>query len=181
MNILVIVDMQNDFISGSLGTAEAQDILPAVIKKAEQFDGEIIFTRDTHGESYMQTQEGKNLPVLHCIEGTAGWELPGELEKIRLEKHCRTYDKPAFGSVELADDLKKKYEEGLLDSVELCGVCTDICVVSNALLIKAAVPELPVYLDAMCCAGTTPENHLAAVNTMKMCQIYVEENVNETE
>ena len=171
MKYLIVIDMQNDFIDGALGTAEAVAILPDVAAKIRSFDGKVIFTRDTHQENYPETQEGRNLPVLHCIEGTDGWNLAPALETFRLEKNCAVFDKPTFGSMELAAALKKDYAEGLVDSVELCGVCTDICVVSNALLIKASMPELPMSVDVSCCAGTTPDNHAAAVNTMKMCQI----------
>ena len=175
MKYLIVIDMQRDFIDGALGTAEAVSILPGVVEKVKSFEGKVIFTRDTHGENYLETQEGKNLPVPHCIKGTEGWELAPELEEIRVERGYDVYDKPTFGSTELSAALKADYEKGELDAVELCGVCTDICVISNALLIKAAMPEMPVYLLPSLCAGTTVENHLCAITAMKMCQIYTEE------
>lgn len=172
--VLVVIDMQKDFVDGSLGTKEAQAAVANVVEKVKSFDGEVIFTRDTHGPDYPDTQEGRFLPVLHCIKGTAGWELIPELEKIRRERGLRCYDKPTFGSVRLAADLKAEYERGEIASVELIGLCTDICVVSNALLIKANMPELTVSVDPSCCAGVTPEKHAAALETMRSCQIVVQ-------
>ncbi len=173
---LIVIDMQNDFIDGSLGTDMAQAIVPRVVKKAAAFDGEVIYTLDTHTEQYLDTQEGRNLPVPHCIKGTKGWELQEELRALCLEGKSRCYEKPTFGSLQLAEDLLKEYEQGKLDSVELAGLCTDICVISNALLIKAYMPELPVYVDASCCAGVTYEKHLAALESMRSCQIQVYES-----
>lgn len=172
-DILIVVDMQKDFVDGSLGTSEAQAIVANVVKKVKEFDGTVIFTRDTHGENYMETQEGKNLPVPHCIQGTAGWELIPELAAIRQERSLPCYDKPTFGCTKLAEDIKKEYEAGGVSSVELIGLCTDICVVSNALLIKAFMPELPVSVDSACCAGVTAAKHEAALETMRSCQILV--------
>lgn len=172
-NILIVVDMQKDFVDGALGTKEAAAIVDAVVEKVKSFDGEVIFTRDTHFENYMETQEGANLPVVHCIKDTEGWEIIPELKVICEEKGCKCYDKPTFGSTVLAEDLKKMYDAGNLESVELVGICTDICVVSNALLIKASMPELPILLDSSCCAGVTPEKHEAALETMRSCQILV--------
>lgn len=171
--ILVVVDMQKDFVDGSLGTKEAAAIVDAVVKKVQGFEGKVIFTRDTHGEDYMDSQEGKYLPVLHCVKHTAGWEIIPELDGIRKEQKMRCYDKPAFGCTTLAEDLKKAYEAGEIASVELVGLCTDICVVSNALLIKAFMPELPVSVDSACCAGVTLEKHEAALEIMRSCQIEV--------
>lgn len=170
-DILIIVDVQNDFVTGALGTAEAQQMLPRLLKKAGQFDGEIFLTQDTHSEDYLNTQEGRLLPIPHCIAGTKGWELVPELEALREERNLKAYQKPCFGSEALASDLKELYGKGLLASVELVGICTDICVVSNALMIKSAMPELPVYVDPSCCAGVTPEKHLAALAVMESCQI----------
>ena len=138
-------------------------MLPDLLKKASEFEGKIIMTKDTHGDDYPDTQEGKKLPVPHCVKGTAGWEFPEALEKIQKEKQAKVYEKSCFGSRELAEDIRRLYEEGKIDSVELTGLCTDICVVSNALLIKAAAPELPVSVDASCCAGVTPQKHEAAL------------------
>lgn len=171
--VLVVVDMQKDFVDGSLGTKEAVAIVDAVVEKVKNFDGEVIFTRDTHFDNYMDLQEGKHLPVVHCVKDTEGWELIPALESIRKEKNCRCFDKPTFGSTELAEALKKEYEAGELESVELIGICTDICVVSNGLLIKAYMTELPVFVDSACCAGVTPEKHEAALETMRSCQIQV--------
>ncbi len=173
MKYLIIVDMQNDFITGSLGTKEAQAILPAVIRKAQCLEGEIIFTRDTHTADYLATQEGKNLPVEHCIEGTWGWQIADGLKELAEEKSCRIFDKPAFGSVDLAQALASENEKNPIEEIELCGLCTDICVISNAFLIKAWMPEVPVSVDASCCAGVTPESHLNALAAMKMCQVAV--------
>lgn len=177
MNILVVVDMQNDFIDGALGTAEAAAIVPAVAKKIEQFKGRILFTRDTHAENYLESQEGKNLPVVHCVKGTSGWEIRPELDALRTEDPI---DKPTFGSTALGSllkaqdaDLKAQGKDGI-ESVTLVGLCTDICVISNALLVKSFLPEVPVIVDASCCAGVTPQSHKNALEAMKMCQIQIE-------
>ena len=170
--ILVVVDMQNDFVTGALGSAEAQQIVPAVVEKVRSFDGTVVFTRDTHHENYMETQEGRNLPVPHCFEGTNGWEIIPELAE--LAKGKKIFDKPTFGSVELASFIREEADKrnGELE-VELIGVCTDICVVSNALMIKAYNVEVPVSVDSRCCAGVTPAAHDAALSTMKSCQVKV--------
>lgn len=169
-NVLVVVDMQKDFIDGSLGTAEAVSIVENVVKKINNFAGEIIFTRDTHYDNYMDTQEGKKLPVIHCIKDSAGWELNESIEELR-KKEMKIFDKPTFGSVELAQYLSQNSE---LESVTLIGLCTDICVISNAMLVKAFMPEIKVIVDAACCAGVTPDSHKNALEAMKMCQIEVE-------
>ena len=176
MKILVVVDMQNDFIDGALGTREAQVIVPEVIKKIQAFEGRVIFTRDTHEENYMDTQEGKNLPVVHCVRGTKGWELHPQIDALRKEEPV---DKPTFGSTALGsllleqdNELKEKGEKGI-EEITLIGLCTDICVISNAMLIKAFLPEVPVVVDAKCCAGVTPESHENALEAMKMCQIQI--------
>lgn len=165
--ILVVVDMQNDFIDGALGTPEAVKIVPAVHEKIKHFDGDIVFTMDTHSSIYLETQEGKNLPVEHCIKGTDGWKLNEKLEP--LSQCCRIFEKPTFGSVELANFITG----GNYSEVEIIGLCTDICVISNALLIKAFLPETPITVDSSCCAGVTPESHGNALTAMKMCQINV--------
>lgn len=168
MNYLVVVDMQKDFIDGALGTAEAVKIVPAVKEYIENFEGSVIFTRDTHYDNYMDTQEGKNLPVPHCIKGTAGWQIADELTPLAEGK--KIFDKPTFGSTELADYL---VSQGDVESVTLIGLCTDICVISNAFLIKASLPEVKVSVVASCCAGVTPESHANALEAMRMCQIDV--------
>ena len=168
--IIVVVDMQNDFIDGSLGTAEAQEMLPRLKEKLKQVtnsgSAELIFTMDTHGENYLQTQEGKNLPVEHCLKGSHGWEITPELQEF-VKKAKAVVEKPTFGSLELPKLL------GDAEEVELVGLCTDICVISNAMVIKAAYPEVQVSVDASCCAGVTPESHKNALAAMKMCQIKV--------
>ncbi len=171
MKYLVVVDMQNDFITGSLGTKEAEAILPKVIEKVKNFEGTVIYTKDTHTAEYLSTQEGKNLPVEHCIRDTEGWMLDAELE--RLSAGHKVFDKPTFGSMELAEYLVKESVENTMEEIELCGLCTDICVISNALLLKANLPEVLISVDASCCAGVTPESHKNALGAMKMCQITV--------
>ena len=168
MKILIVVDMQKDFIDGALGTAEAVAIVPSVIEKIKEYensDSQVLYTKDTHFENYMDTREGRHLPVPHCIKGTAGHEIPDEI----LRGHDLIIEKPTFGSTELVSYL----ENIEFDEVELIGLCTDICVVSNALLIKARFPEREVSVDSSCCAGVTPATHEAALTTMKMCQINV--------
>ena len=168
MKILIVVDMQKDFIGGALGTAEAVAIVPSVIEKIKEYensDSQVLYTKDTHFENYMDTREGRHLPVPHCIKGTAGHEIPDEI----LRGHDLIIEKPTFGSTELV-----RYLESVeFDEIELIGLCTDICVVSNALLIKARFPEREVSVDSSCCAGVTPATHEAALTTMKMCQINV--------
>ena len=169
--ILVVIDMQNDFIDGSLGTKEAQQIVPRVVEKMKEYDPwNIYLTRDTHYENYLDTQEGRNLPVEHCIEGTHGWQLNDAVAK--AAEKATVIDKPTFGSNRLAGILMTERAQEALE-IELVGLCTDICVVSNALLFKAAMPEAPITVDASCCAGVTPESHRHALETMKMCQIKV--------
>ena len=164
--LLVVVDMQNDFIDAALGTAEAVAIVPHVVEKIQHWDGEICCTLDTHGENYLQTNEGRHLPVPHCIEGTPGHDLHPEVAKALGEGVQRFY-KGTFGSQELADFIAG----GNYGYVEFVGLCTDICVVSNAILAKAAAPECQIAVDASCCAGVTPASHAAALTTMAMCQI----------
>ena len=170
-DVLAVIDMQNDFVSGSLGTKEAQAIVQNAVKKIESFKGNIVFTQDTHQSSYLQSQEGTFLPVEHCIKNTEGWELVAPVKKLITD---HVYEKPAFGSVALAESLKSLHERTPIRSITLIGLCTDICVVSNALLLKAFLPEVPIHVDAACCAGTTPDNHRAALQVMRMCQIIIE-------
>ena len=171
--VLVVVDMQNDFIDGALGTREALAIVPAVIAKIDSYKGEmVIATRDTHKENYMETSEGKHLPVPHCIEGSKGWEIREDVAKALDNVNAEVINKPTFGSTLLAQKLGKLAGE-VKDTleIELIGLCTDICVVSNALLLKANLPEAVIKVDSACCAGVTPNSHEAALLTMKMCQI----------
>lgn len=165
MKTLIVVDMQNDFISGSLGTKEAQAIVPNVKKKIEEYKArgdEIIFTRDTHPSNYLETNEGKHLPVEHCINGTYGWIIADEVNYPEY-KHI---NKRSFG-------YTLWNYEGEFEEIEIVGLCTDICVVSNALILKAQYPEIKITVDSSCCAGVTPESHQAALTVMKMCQIEV--------
>ena len=170
-DILIVVDMQNDFIDGALGTAEAVAIVPKVAEKVRGFKGTVIFTRDTHDENYMQTKEGRNLPVPHCVKGSHGWEVCPALEPLRTGL---TIDKPTFGSAELGKVLLELDTKEPVGSITLVGLCTDICVISNAMIAKAFLPEVPVTVDAACCAGVTPESHRNALNAMKMCQVRIE-------
>lgn len=169
---LAVIDMQNDFVNGALGSPEAEAIVPAVVEKIAGFDGEIFATFDTHFENYMQTAEGKNLPVPHCIKGTEGWKLNPAVAAALEKKGYTPVEKLTFGSVELPQMIGQA-AGGEEFSVELIGLCTDICVVSNALLLKANFPEVPIAVDAACCAGVTPQLHDAALATMKSCQIAV--------
>ena len=168
--LLIVVDMQNDFVTGCLGTEEASEITPAIAKYVQDFDGEVIFTRDTHHEDYMDTQEGKKLPVLHCLEGTDGWQIVPQLRGFSANEHrCRIFDKPTFGSTQLAQFVSENAPE----EVQLVGVCTGICVLSNAVLIKAFSPEIPVKVIANLCACVTPESHETALKAMETCQIEI--------
>lgn len=170
--ILIVVDMQKDFVDGALGTNEALAIVDNVVKKIEDFDGDLIVTYDTHSDDYMSTQEGKNLPVPHCIKGTDGWKLDSRVQTALEGREYKAIEKPTFGSTVLVDYLKGKYADEELD-IELIGLCTDICVVSNALLIKASFLDAVVSVDSSCCAGVTVDSHNAALTTMKMCQVHV--------
>ena len=166
--LLVVVDMQNDFIGGPLGTKEAETVVPAVaarIKRAKADGDEILFTRDTHGDDYPASAEGKKLPVAHCLRGTYGWQIDGRLDAAG----AKILDKPAFGSVALGEYVRS----GGCGEIELVGVCTDICVISNALLVKAFSPETRVAVRRDCCAGVTPESHENALRAMAVCQIEI--------
>lgn len=172
MKILVVVDMQNDFINGALGTKEAENIVENVaIKICEYKDKEqtVIFTRDTHEDDYLSTREGKFLPVPHCIKGTEGWEIRQGLRKTE----DMIVDKQTFGSLQLVEEIKKISTENLVESIEFVGLCTDICVISNVMICKAAFPEIDIIVDSKCCAGVTPESHKTALDAMKMCQIVI--------
>lgn len=191
MKVLVVIDVQNDFITGSLGTPEAQAIVPKVCEKIVNWNEKIIFTQDTHYENYLDTQEGKKLPVKHCIKDTNGWKICDEVVgSLKYKENRRS------GLLKMGDDLEtpEKYgypvclketfgstsignaiiiSEMFIEEIHLIGLCTDICVISNALLLKAFLPEVPIIVDASCCAGLTPESHKNALEAMKMCQIEV--------
>jgi len=175
MKILVVVDMQNDFVTGVLGTKEAVEIVPKVKERILQgmAQGEaVLFTRDTHEENYLETQEGKKLPVPHCIRNTEGWEIVDELQGYAL--NASPIDKPAFGSLDLCGIMQIIDGQSAIEKVTLVGLCTDICVISNAMLLKAALPEAEIVVDASCCAGVTPESHATALAAMAVCQISIE-------
>ena len=174
MKIMVIVDCQKDFIDGSLGTAEAQAMIPRLIEKikAEPENTLYVFTRDTHGTDYLKSDEGKQLPVEHCIKDTPGWEIDTRLTELFANSPV-CIDKPTFGSVELGQMLKELNGEEPIEKITFVGLCTDICVISNAMIAKAYLPEVKIAVDAACCAGVTVDTHNAALATMKMCQINV--------
>ena len=171
--VLIVVDMQNDFIDGSLGTKEAEAIVEHVVEAIDRFEGSVIATRDTHPESYLSSREGRFLPVEHCIKDSDGWQIRKEVEEALKKKDALIIDKPTFGSEKLVEVLKEMDRKQPIGTVTLLGLCTDICVVSNALLVKAAFPETDIKVLKDCCAGVTPESHEAALTTMKMCQIEV--------
>lgn len=171
-HFLIVVDIQNDFVDGALGTKEAVGIIENSANKINSFDGEIIVTYDTHSEEYLQTSEGKNLPVEHCIKGTKGFELNEKIAEALKNRDYKIVEKPTFGSVELPK-LVESMANGEDFDITLIGLCTDICVVSNALILKASFPEKTIKVDSSCCAGVTPETHNNALSTMKMCQIEI--------
>lgn len=167
--ILIVIDMQKDFIKGALGTKEAETIVEPVIEKIKSYNIKDVYaTRDTHTENYLETNEGRHLPVVHCVSGTEGWEIDKRVAEVL--KGATIIDKPTFGSVDLVRHLRDENMKEQLE-IEIVGLCTDICVVSNALLLKANMPEINISVDSKCCAGVTPESHRAALETMKMCQI----------
>jgi len=170
--ILVVVDMQNDFVDGALGTKEAAGIVNRAAEKIRGFEGRIFVTLDTHQQNYLETSEGKKLPIPHCIKGTEGWKLNGKVSEALSGREYRLIEKGTFGSTDLAEEIGALLKGGEAE-IELIGLCTDICVVSNALLLKAHFPESVISVDASCCAGVTPKTHEAALETMKMCQIDV--------
>ncbi len=170
-NVLVVVDMQNDFIDGALGTKEAVAIVPKVVEKVKNFEGTVLFTRDTHTEDYMNTQEGANLPVPHCIKPNPGWMIREELEALRTTP---AIDKVTFGSSLLPEKLLALNAVEPIETITFVGLCTDICVISNVMITKAFLPEVPVIVDAACCAGVSPETHNNALEAMKVCQVKVE-------
>lgn len=170
--VLVVVDLQNDFVSGALGTPEAQAIVPKVVEKIREFPGDVYFTQDTHGEDYLDTQEGRMLPVKHCIRGTWGWQLAEPVEEVR---RSTPLEKDTFGSRGLGDVLRARDRyDGGVEEICLVGLCTDICVISNVLLLKAFLPETKITVDASCCAGVTPESHKRALDAMAACQVEIQ-------
>ncbi|MDO4459581.1 MAG: isochorismatase family cysteine hydrolase [Clostridia bacterium] len=166
---LIVVDMQNDFITGALGSSEAQAIVPNVVEKVKNFGGRVVFTRDSHGSDYMDTEEGRNLPVMHCVEGTHGWEICDELKQYAGV----VLNKPSFGARRLGEILAAAEYSEHIEEITFVGLCTDICVISNAMLVKAFVPESKIIVDASCCAGVSPESHKTALEAMKACQIEI--------
>lgn len=178
MKYLIVVDMQNDFIDGALGTPEAGAIVDNVIEKINSFNGEVMWTMDTHGKNYLDTQEGKNLPVIHCVDGSDGWQVATKIGDALYRKtngRSACYCKPTFGSISLGKDMELLAESGTeIEEIVLIGVCTGICVISNALLLKAFLPEVKITVDASCCACVTPESHKNALAAMKVCQINIE-------
>ena len=170
-DLLIVVDMQRDFIDGALGTPEALAIVPHVVSKMRNHQGRILATRDTHEASYLDTQEGRLLPVPHCIRGTEGWQLHPDVEALLKEPPL---DKPVFGSAQLGAQLARKNETDPIGRITLVGLCTDICVISNALLLRAFLPETEIVVDAACCAGVTPHSHRIALEAMKACQVHIE-------
>ena len=173
MKVLIVVDMQNDFIDGSLGTKEAVGIVDRVAEVMDSFDGAVICTRDTHFADYLETSEGRKLPVEHCIEGTKGHALQDTIQKMAEKRQAVVMNKITFGAKNLPEEIEK-LAGGVPEFIELVGLCTDICVISNALLVKAFLPETKITVDAACCAGVTPASHKNALAAMKACQINVE-------
>lgn len=173
--MLVVVDMQNDFIDGALGTAEAQAIVPFVVEKIKAYEAagdRIVFTMDTHGDDYRDTQEGRKLPAVHCLKGSKGWEICDEVKAaVDLETY-KKYEKGAFGSDKFAMDLAHGAYKDVTE-MEFAGLCTDICVISNAILAKTFLPETKIAVDSSCCAGVTPQSHQQALGAMKMCQVEI--------
>ena len=168
--VLVVVDMQNDFIDGALGSSEAASIVPAVAERVANFSGDVIFTRDTHYEDYLSTAEGRKLPVKHCIKDTDGWQITSAIE---IPEGARIFDKETFGSVGLGEALLKENEKSEISEIELVGLCTDICVISNAFLLKAYLPECEISVNSALCRGVTDESHKKALSAMAACQIKI--------
>ena len=168
--ILLVIDMQNDFIDGALGSDEAVSIVDGVAKRISEFDGEVIFTRDTHFEDYLSTQEGRKLPVVHCVKESDGWQISS---KLPIPEGARIFDKPTFGSMELADFIRAENARMPISEIELVGLCTDICVISNAFLLRNSVPECEITVDSALCRGVTADSHKNALAAMAACQINV--------
>ncbi len=179
MKVLVAVDMQNDFINGALGTPEAAAVVPRVVEKISSWDGLVYATQDTHFQDYLETQEGRLLPVPHCIQGTEGWHIQPSVRAALAGGAAQNESvlyvtKATFGSHDLAELLARRHKEEPIQEVVLIGLCTDICVISNALVLKSFLPDVPIAVDASCCAGVTPESHCNALEAMKMCQIRID-------
>lgn len=172
-NLLVVIDMQHDFIDGTLGTKEAITIVPKVISKIKENKGPVIFTKDTHGTNYMDTQEGRNLPIPHTQKGMEGWQFPAEIEQLVRDNGYPVLEKGAFGSLQLGELAKEICKKEKITSIEVVGLVTDICVISNAMLLKAFLPEVEIMVDSSCCAGVTVESHNTALAAMKACQIHI--------
>jgi len=170
MKILLVIDMQNDFIDGVLGTPQAIKIVDKVVNKVKTFEGKVFFTRDTHQTNYMDTEEGKHLPVPHCIENTDGWQIT---EKLLPYVNDSIFNKKTFGSTKVVEYLKELKKKENIESITLVGLCTDICVISNAMLLKAYFPNTPIYVEENLCAGVNPESHKRAIESMKMCHINI--------
>ena len=174
--VLVVVDMQNDFITGTLGSKMAESFVEKVVEKIKNFDGKVVFTRDTHYDDYMESREGKCLPVAHCKEGSYGWDIEENIKALQLENECPVFDKITFGSKRLGDFLSYIDKLQKVDEVEIVGLCTDICVISNAFLAQAYLPEATIVIDAACCAGVSLESHQTALKAMENCQIKIMNN-----
>lgn len=172
-DLLIVIDMQNDFIDGALGTPEAAAIVDAVAERIRRHSGSVFYTLDTHEDDYLTTQEGHYLPVPHCIKGTDGWALNDAIARALNMQRATGFEKPTFGSLALMRAVQDLHAERPLTSITLVGVCTDICVISNAMLLKAALPNVPIYVDANLCAGVTPESHERALASMETCQVAV--------
>lgn len=179
--VLIVVDMQNDFINGVLGTKEAMQIVPYVVEKINTYISNkdlIYFTKDTHGINYLRTQEGKNLPIIHCLKNTSGWGFPASIqslvEKVQEEKEEKiVFEKQSFGSYKLAENLKTVLSDKQDVQIEMVGLCTDICVITNAFVLKTYMPEAEIIIDAKGCAGVSKESHENALNAMKICQMTI--------
>ena len=172
MKVLIVVDMQNDFVDGVLGSQEAVEMIDTAVETITSFDGKVFYTQDTHGEDYLDTEEGRHLPVVHCIKGSEGWKIHPKIEKALLLKAATGIEKSTFGSEKLMGIIEKEVPD--VESITLIGICTDICVISNALLAKAHFQNTPVTVISSACAGVTPESHDNALEAMKMCHIEIQ-------
>ncbi|WP_298650131.1 cysteine hydrolase family protein [uncultured Granulicatella sp.] len=172
MKVLIVVDMQNDFVDGVLGSKEAISMIDTAVESITSFDGKVFYTQDTHGEDYLETEEGRHLPVVHCIKGSEGWKIHPKIEKALLLKDATGIEKSTFGSEKLMGIIEKEVPD--VESITLIGICTDICVISNAMLAKAHFQNTPVTVISSACAGVTPESHENALEAMKMCHIEIQ-------